>query len=213
MAEWDLFVSHASENKRGFVTPLVAQLQENVKVWVDVNEIQAGDSIREKIDFGLANSRWGIVILSHQFFSPKKRWTSSELGALFSTNRNRIIPVWLNISKRYLFGRSPLLADIAAYKASDGVDVVAKRIIQRVTHRAIYDHQETMRRLDALVTAKGANPSALFVAIGKGDFVSSWLPRLLERIRMGKRNLRFSRLVILSLAVNTARKLESTSMS
>jgi hypothetical protein len=87
--------------------------------------------------------------------------------------------------------------------------VVARRIVQQVTHRALYDHQETMRRLDALVTAKSVPPNPLYVAIGKGDFVSSWLPRLLERIRVGKQNLKISQLVILSLAVHTARELES----
>jgi hypothetical protein len=63
---WDVFISHASEDKDGFVRPLAAALDASgLLVWFDESALTVGDSLRGKIDEGLANSRYGIVVLSH----------------------------------------------------------------------------------------------------------------------------------------------------
>jgi TIR domain len=70
---WDVFISHASEDKDEFVRPLAAALQASgLLPWYDESALTVGDSLRGKIDEGLAKSRYGIVILSHPFFA--KRW-------------------------------------------------------------------------------------------------------------------------------------------
>jgi TIR domain len=69
---WDVFISHASEDK-DFVRPLAEVLQKSgLSVWYDEFALKVGDSLRRKIDEGLAKSRYGIVILSHAFFT--KNW-------------------------------------------------------------------------------------------------------------------------------------------
>ncbi len=70
--KYDVFISHASEDKDDIVRPLANSLKDkNLKVWYDEFELKIGDSLRQKIDRGLANSRFGIVVLSKNFI--KKR--------------------------------------------------------------------------------------------------------------------------------------------
>jgi len=69
MKQWDTFISHASEDKEQVALPLsLALRQRGVRVWLDKFELRIGDSLRQKIDEGLANSRFGVVILSPSFF-------------------------------------------------------------------------------------------------------------------------------------------------
>jgi hypothetical protein len=93
--EYDLFLSHASENK-DFVGPLVGELiARGVRVWYDETAIGVGDSLRESIDKGLSRSRFGAVIFSHAFFA--KRWTNYELNGLVTREmqgRKVVLPVW-----------------------------------------------------------------------------------------------------------------------
>jgi TIR domain len=79
-----VFISHAHEDKDGVARPLAQRLtQLGVRVWLDENELELGDSLWETIDHGLVNSRFGIVILSPAFFS-KSRFLPSRLNRLQS---------------------------------------------------------------------------------------------------------------------------------
>ena len=70
---WDVFISHASEDKETVARPLAEALaRRGVKVWFDAEQLTLGDSLRRSIDQGLAQSRYGIVILSRRFFA--KEW-------------------------------------------------------------------------------------------------------------------------------------------
>lgn len=67
---WDVFISHASDDKGAVARPLRNALEEfGVKVWFDAFELGIGDSLRRKIDQGLASSTFGVVILSTAFFA------------------------------------------------------------------------------------------------------------------------------------------------
>jgi len=110
--EYDVFISHASEDKAGFVNALCKELEASgVKVWYDELSIGWGDSLRAKIDNGLKKSRFGIVILSKDYI--RKGWTQYELDGLFQiemTNGKTILPVWHNITKDEVQAFSPALA-------------------------------------------------------------------------------------------------------
>lgn len=110
--EYDVFISHAHEDKEGFVTPFVVELKKRgVKVWYDNDEIKWGDSLRAKIDSGLKHSRFGIVIISRSFIN--KGWTNHELDGLFNlemTQGKTILPIWHDITKTEVQSFSPSLA-------------------------------------------------------------------------------------------------------
>jgi hypothetical protein len=66
---FDVFLSHASEDKN-FVRELAEALkQRGVTYWLDEIQLKLGDSLREVIDKGLASSRFGVVVLSNYFFA------------------------------------------------------------------------------------------------------------------------------------------------
>jgi TIR domain len=63
--EFDVFISHASEDKTRFVRPLACELEKwGLKVWFDESTLKVGDSLRESIESGLSRSRYGVVIFS-----------------------------------------------------------------------------------------------------------------------------------------------------
>lgn len=111
-AEYDVFISHASEDKEPFVEDLVNALQERgVKVWYDSLNIGWGDSLRSQIDNGLKKSTFGIVVLSDNYI--RKGWTQYELEGLFNiemTKGKTILPIWHNITKQQVMDFSPTLA-------------------------------------------------------------------------------------------------------
>lgn len=118
--EYDLFLSHAHEDK-DFARPLAdALVRRGVRVWYDETAISIGDSLRESIDRGLTRSRFGVVLFSHSFFS--KKWTNYELNGLVTREfrgRKVILPVWHpRLSLDDLVGYSPSLADKKALIAS-----------------------------------------------------------------------------------------------
>jgi Domain of unknown function (DUF1883)/TIR domain len=119
--EFDVFISHATEDKDAVVRPLAHALQERgLKVWYDEFELRVGDSLRRKIDGGIARSRFGIVVLSHAFFA--KSWPQYELDGLVTmavSGKQVILPLWHEISKDQVIHHSPSLADKVALRTSD----------------------------------------------------------------------------------------------
>ena len=118
---WDVFVSHASEDKPEIALPLGRALQGlDVSVWLDYFELKIGDSLRRKIDDGLAHSRFGVVILSKAFF--EKNWPQYELDGLVTrtvSGEQSILPIWHGITKAEVLAASPSLADKIARSTAD----------------------------------------------------------------------------------------------
>lgn len=111
--EYDVLVSHATEDKESFADEFVQLLQNdfNLKVWYDAISIKWGDSIRTEIDKGLKKSKFGVVILSRSYIG--KYWTNYELEGLFQRESNSgklILPIWHNITKQEVQNFSPSLA-------------------------------------------------------------------------------------------------------
>lgn len=130
--EYDVFISHASEDKDETVRPLAHALKAGgLKVWYDEFELKIGDSLRRKIDKGLANSRFGVVVLSQPFFG--KGWTNYELDGLVTrsvSGEQILLPVWHKVSKKEVMGYSASLADkVARNTASSTIDEIAEEII------------------------------------------------------------------------------------
>lgn len=118
--QYDFFISHASEDKDEIVRSLADSLKiEGFEVWYDEFELKIGDSLRKKIDAGLVNSRFGIVIISPSFV--KKNWTEYELNGMVAREMNGhkvILPIWHKISKDEVLKFSPTLADKMALNTS-----------------------------------------------------------------------------------------------
>ena len=130
--EYDFFISHASEDKESFVRLLATELQKKgFKVWYDEFSLTLGDSLREKIDYGLANSCYGIVILSKHFF--EKDWPKRELDGLMAKERNGkkvILPIWHGVTRADVENFSLILAGKVGAKTNKGLDYIVGEIIR-----------------------------------------------------------------------------------
>ena len=118
---YDVFIVHATEDKDDVARPLAEALVEaGLRVWYDEFELRIGDKLRQKIDFGLARSRFGAVVLSPEFFA--KNWTQYELDGLVTremTGEQVILPLWHRLTKAELLQESPSLANRMARSTSD----------------------------------------------------------------------------------------------
>jgi hypothetical protein len=133
--KYDVFICHASEDKDGVARPLAEALQkEGVQVWYDEFNLRVGDSLSHSIDVGLAQSRFGVVIVSRRFL--EKPWPQRELHGLISreltSGAKVILPVWHEISKEDLVAVSPTLADVLATSTTRGMDHVVEQILEVV---------------------------------------------------------------------------------
>jgi hypothetical protein len=131
---YDIFISHASEDKTDFVRPLASELvKRGIRVWYDEFTLSLGDSLRRSIDRGLASSRFGVVVLSNSFFS--KEWPQKELDGLVAREDGKgkvILPIWHGLSKEQILKYSPILADRLAVSSERGVQFVVQQIMDAI---------------------------------------------------------------------------------
>ena len=130
---FDVFISHASEDKDSIVRSLANELMaQGLKVWYDEFTLRIGDSLRQKIDRGLAKSRVGLVVLSPSFVS--KGWTNYELDGIVTrtvSGEQILLPIWHNITKQKVIDFSPSLADkVARSTATHTVQEIAAEIAE-----------------------------------------------------------------------------------
>jgi hypothetical protein len=194
---FDVFISHASEDKQAVARPLAEALRhEGFTVWLDEDEMRLGDSLHRVLDRGLSSARFGIVVLSPSFFA--KAWTKSELGALLAleieVGRTMVLPVWHGVGQVEVLRHAPLLADRIGVSTADGLDHVVQEVVAavgpapratssqppRVTGRpaALPAEDRLLRAVplallsshsDPLVLAPGEDGAARSLAVAFGD--------------------------------------------
>lgn len=139
IADHDVFISHASEDKDEIVRPLAELLRsKGFDVWYDEFQLRIGDSLRRSIDQGLAKSRFGIVVFSPAFFA--KKWPEYELNGLAQKEMlgNKVIlPIWHKVTKSEVIGYSPSLADkLALSTTTSTLEEIASQISEVLTSQA-----------------------------------------------------------------------------
>lgn len=196
--KYDAFICHASKDKDDFVHPLAEKLKaRGLKVWYDEYSLKIGDSLHQSIDKGLANSRYGIVILSPTFF--KKDWPQKELDALYVKESNGIkviLPIWHEIDREEIIKHSLLLADRVAAKSKDGINKVVEKILEVIKHQddakiidrtanllSGLDDDEQKILISALkhggmIYIIETNQTGKFLQIGDEDFVQNEDPEI-----------------------------------
>jgi hypothetical protein len=129
---WDFFISHVSEDKEEIVRPLADALNaRGLMVWYLDYSLKHGSNLRESIDYGLARSRFAIVILSNHFL--RKRWPEKELNdlAIREVNGKKVIlPIWHKVGFQEVLEYSPILADRVAVSTDKGLEYVVQRMLK-----------------------------------------------------------------------------------
>lgn len=142
-----VFISHASEDKDSFVRPLANSLiDRKFDVWYDEYSLKWGDSLLQKINEGLSQCDYAIVVFSDNFF--KKRWPQSELNGLFALEQSKgklILPIWKDIDHNEISQYSPIIADRTAMMASDGIETIVNELenLIKTTNRAVALHRSS----------------------------------------------------------------------
>jgi hypothetical protein len=76
--DYDLFLSHASEDG-AWCERLAKRLRaDGVRVWLDTWELQPGDKLADRINDGIERSRQTAVVWTPRYFAPHKQWTKAE---------------------------------------------------------------------------------------------------------------------------------------
>ena len=122
MSKFDLFISYSHANKEELVEPLVEALQAaGIRVWFDKLAISIGDSITDKINEGLREARFGLIVISKAYFD--SNWARRELNAFFkkqiTLKKKFVLPLWYQISMEELFDHFPMLVDYKAIIIDD----------------------------------------------------------------------------------------------
>lgn len=133
---YDVFICHASADKDVIVRELADLLRsKGLRIWFDEFALQIGDNLRRKIDSGLADSRFGVVVLSPAFFA--NEWPQYELDGLVTRDMEEsqiILPIWHNITKEEIIQRSPSLATrVARSTATHTLKEIADEIASVVS--------------------------------------------------------------------------------
>ena len=117
----DTFICHASEDKEAIALPIHKALTEvGIYAWLDESEIRLGQSIRQKIDEGLANCKSATIILSRPFLA--KNWTQYEMDGIVGRQMQReilLFPIQHGITIEEIRDYSPSLAGLSLWNSSD----------------------------------------------------------------------------------------------
>lgn len=138
--KYDVFLSHASEDKDDVARPLALLLQERgLRVWYDEFELRIGDNLVAKLNAGMNSSRFGILVLSKDFFG--KDWTEFELNTLESlaiTEDYILFPIWHNISVEEVRAYRASLANIIARStATHTIEAIATEIQEIILQKTL----------------------------------------------------------------------------
>ena len=115
MDNYDIFLSHANADKLDFVEDLKRSFDKlGIKVFYDKDSIEWGDKWKEKILNGLDNCRFGVIVISENFFD--RDWTEKELKTLLSRQKESgqklILPILYNLSADALYKKYKELSEI-----------------------------------------------------------------------------------------------------
>lgn len=206
--EWDVFISHAAEDKAAIAGPLAESLRaKGLHVWYDEYSLRVGDSLRQKIDQGLENSRFGVVVLSPHFF--RKDWPRKELDGLVTREVQRtkvILPVWHRVAVKEVRRYSPTLAGVVAAQTKDGLPHVVNKLLEVVSPEIVIwaDTAEYLREFEAHIELDSRGPRHRRVDLERSFyFTLETLGDALD-IRHGNRRGRSRRVTAFAIAIARA---------
>lgn len=127
--EYDVFISHASEDKDSVARPISEACKAlGLVPFFDEAEIKWGDSLPEVINHALGKSSFFLAVLSSN--SIDKAWPKREVNAAFARkiNGNQVfLPLMVGEGVSDQF---PLASDILHIKWTDNADEIAQKILE-----------------------------------------------------------------------------------
>jgi hypothetical protein len=162
---YDLFISHAVEDKILLVNELAARLEaQGIKVWYTGQELSIGDVVCDTLVEGMRHCRYGIVVFSPSYISKMK--PSAEFSTLINYKRQGekvIIPVLFEVTPGELAIRSILPHNVMAIYSSNGLDDIVTRLLQQIN---LPHKPSPAKSTSVFKSRKGKRYAALLLAAG-----------------------------------------------
>jgi hypothetical protein len=137
--KYDAFISHAVEDKLPIANDLCKQLEDKgLKIWYSGKALVVGRSLEKSILRGLAQSRYGVVILSPTYI--QKAWPNKELCIMLGKEYRHetvILPVLYDITMEELIQKDVTLADRWSLRYDRGMDYVVGELVAKIKGRQI----------------------------------------------------------------------------
>jgi hypothetical protein len=126
------FIAHDSRDKDAVARPIAYELIKLMcPVWFDEFSLKVGDKLRESIERGLKECRKCVLIVSPNFLG-NSGWTKVEFNSIFTREvleeKDLVLPVWKDVTKKQVYDYSPTLADRVAANWTLGSEEVARRL-------------------------------------------------------------------------------------
>lgn len=137
--KYDAFISHAVEDKLLIANDLCKQLEDKgLKIWYSGKALVVGRSLEKSILRGLAQSRYGIVILSPTYV--RKTWPNKELCMMLAKENEHetvILPVLYDITMEELILKDITLGDRWSLRYDRGMDYVVNELAAKIKGKQI----------------------------------------------------------------------------
>ena len=135
--KYDVFISHAFEDKDSIARPLYeALIEKGLSVWFDEDKLKWGDSLRREIDEGLSECRYGIVILGKTLLTKDKGWFVTEVDALFTRETNTgnvaLLPLLHGIDLDDLISKVPTISGKLFVKSEEGIPAIVDKLMELI---------------------------------------------------------------------------------
>jgi TIR domain-containing protein len=134
---FDTFLTYATEDE-DFARKIAAALEEcGFSVWFAPLTLKLGDRLLDSINFGLAQSSSGLLLLSPSYIL--KRWTQYELDVLFRKyieEERRLFPIWHGVTKADLEAWNPGITGIVGISSKGSFRRLIAAIVERLSDGA-----------------------------------------------------------------------------
>jgi len=137
---YDLFLSHANEDKIDYINELHSVLIElGINIFYDKEKLNWGDNWKKAILEGVRESEFAIIIISKNVFD--REWTERELNEFLhlqnESGQKTILPLFHNVEFKDLKDKYPQLEYILGIKSKETTKeniaiLFAKELIKRL---------------------------------------------------------------------------------
>ena len=129
----DLFISYVAADKPVAQT-LADKLQQD-GLTITFVQLGLGDSLTYRMEQGFREAKYGVLILSSDFF--KKPWPRSELDKIAMIDREfddqtRLFPLWRQITQSDIARYSSALARRVGVSTDAGMDAIAAELLEAI---------------------------------------------------------------------------------
>lgn len=138
-----IFISHAKEDNTVIHRVIKILDDNNIQKWVDLEQLDdvLGSSVNEKINEGISNSNYFLLVWS--IHASKSKFVKKEYNAATSDDYDKLLKkIIIKLDKTKL---PPLLADKVYYEVTE---IELEDVLEGIVSKINYDSHDKTKRFD-----------------------------------------------------------------